>query len=105
MHQSLSDAAILIFANKQDVKGALSSAKVSDALGLVTLKDRQWHIQVCLTGLYSRQSATAVANCTPTPSPSHHRHVLPSLETGKLFRCTACSVTSGYLTKALACGI
>jgi signal recognition particle receptor subunit beta len=44
--QSLSEASVLIFANKQDVKGALSSAKVSEALGLTTLKDRQWHIQV-----------------------------------------------------------
>ncbi|KAM3583626.1 ADP-ribosylation factor-like protein 5A [Umbelopsis sp. WA50703] len=50
--ESLSEASVLIFANKQDVKGALSSAKVSEALGLTTLKDRQWHIQACsaLTG-------------------------------------------------------
>jgi hypothetical protein len=28
------------------VKGALNAAKISEALGLSRLKDRQWHIQV-----------------------------------------------------------
>lgn len=35
-----------MFANKQDVKGSLGAAKISEALGLSKLKDRQWHIQV-----------------------------------------------------------
>jgi ADP-ribosylation factor-like protein 5B len=44
--QQLQNASLLVFANKQDVKGSLGAAKISDALGLSKLKDRQWHIQV-----------------------------------------------------------
>ncbi|KAI8062375.1 ADP-ribosylation factor family-domain-containing protein [Gongronella butleri] len=48
----LQNASLLVFANKQDVKGALSAAKISDTLSLTSLKERQWHIQACsaLTG-------------------------------------------------------
>ncbi|KAI8991449.1 P-loop containing nucleoside triphosphate hydrolase protein [Mycotypha africana] len=48
----LQNASLLVFANKQDAKGALGAAKISEALGLSKLKDRQWHIQACsaLTG-------------------------------------------------------
>lgn len=42
--EELKDAAILVFANKQDMEGALSVTEVSDALGLSSLKTRQWHI-------------------------------------------------------------
>lgn len=43
---------ILVFANKQDVKGALSPAEISDVFGLTAIKDHEWHIQPCcgLTG-------------------------------------------------------
>jgi ADP-ribosylation factor-like protein 5B len=46
------DASILVYANKQDVHGALSAALISEALNLAALKDRPWHIQGCcaLTG-------------------------------------------------------
>ena len=40
----LKDASLLVFANKQDMHGAMSSAEVSDALGLSTLMNRQWSI-------------------------------------------------------------
>ncbi|KAI8099677.1 ADP-ribosylation factor family-domain-containing protein [Halteromyces radiatus] len=43
----LQNASLLVFANKQDVKGALSAAKISEVLGLSSLKDKQWHIQAC----------------------------------------------------------
>ncbi|GBB97975.1 hypothetical protein RclHR1_03110007 [Rhizophagus clarus] len=42
--EELRDAALLVFANKQDMVGAMSAAEVSDALGLGTLKNRQWSI-------------------------------------------------------------
>ncbi|KAI8874681.1 ARF/SAR superfamily, partial [Backusella circina FSU 941] len=50
--QQLQNSSLLVFANKQDVKGALTAAKISEALGLTGLKDKQWHIQACsaLTG-------------------------------------------------------
>jgi ADP-ribosylation factor-like protein 5B len=50
--QDLSKSAILVFANKQDLKGAMSAAEVSKALNLHLVKDHDWHIQACcaLTG-------------------------------------------------------
>ena len=41
----LKDAILLVFANKQDMRGALNSAQVSEALGLPDLRSRQWSIQ------------------------------------------------------------
>lgn len=35
---------LLIFANKQDLPNALSGAKISEALGLVDIRDRKWTI-------------------------------------------------------------
>jgi ADP-ribosylation factor-like protein 1 len=43
--EELKSAIVLIFANKQDVKGAMTAAEVSTGLGLVHLKDRTWHIE------------------------------------------------------------
>lgn len=40
----LQDAKLLVFANKQDQPEAMSVTEVSDALGLHTLKGRQWTI-------------------------------------------------------------
>jgi len=40
----LQDCKLLVFANKQDQENAMSVAEVSDALGLHTLKGRQWTI-------------------------------------------------------------
>ncbi|KAI8145248.1 P-loop containing nucleoside triphosphate hydrolase protein [Fennellomyces sp. T-0311] len=50
--ENLRDSSLLVFANKQDVKGALTASQISNALSLTSLKDRQWHIQACsaLTG-------------------------------------------------------
>jgi len=50
--QSLESTVILVLANKNDVKGALSAAEISDSLGLSQISTHQWHIQSCcaLTG-------------------------------------------------------
>ncbi|KAF8980013.1 Arf GTPase arl1 [Entomortierella lignicola] len=42
--EELKDASLLVFANKQDMAGAMTQAEVSDALGLSTLMNRQWSI-------------------------------------------------------------
>ncbi|XP_035688895.1 ADP-ribosylation factor-like protein 5B [Branchiostoma floridae] len=51
-HEDLRQAAILIFANKQDLKGSMSSAEISQQLNLTSIKGHGWHIQACcaLTG-------------------------------------------------------
>lgn len=43
----LLDASVLIFANKQDIPGALSAKEVAYHLDLLSLKQRQWNVQAC----------------------------------------------------------
>ena len=43
--EELKDAILLVFANKQDMKGALKASQISEALALHTIKNRQWSIQ------------------------------------------------------------
>eukprot|EP00760_Papus_ankaliazontas_P007674 PhM_4_TR13445/c0_g1_i1/m.103820/K07950/ARL5B; ADP-ribosylation factor-like protein 5B len=51
-HPDLESAVVLVFANKQDVQGALNASEVSAALGLDEITTHEWHIQACcaLTG-------------------------------------------------------
>ncbi|XP_069093570.1 putative ADP-ribosylation factor-like protein 5C [Lissotriton helveticus] len=51
-HEDLQNAAVLIFANKQDVKNSMSTSEISKYLTLSGIKDHPWHIQACcaLTG-------------------------------------------------------
>ncbi|KAB5529718.1 hypothetical protein DKX38_019799 [Salix brachista] len=39
------NSVILVFANKQDMKGAMTPIEVCEGLGLFELKNRKWHIQ------------------------------------------------------------
>merc|ERR1711916_163952 len=52
----LSDAVLLVFANKQDLPNAMNAAEITDKLGLHSLRQRNWYIQsTCATsgdGLY-----------------------------------------------------
>ena len=50
-------SAILVFANKQDLRGALSPAEACEAMGLPQMKGRKWHVQV-------RKSVGAEAGAT-----------------------------------------
>lgn len=43
----LKDAALLVFANKQDQPGAKGAADISQALRLGELRDRNWSIVPC----------------------------------------------------------
>ncbi|EDO28892.1 predicted protein [Nematostella vectensis] len=51
-NEELKQAALLILANKQDIKGSMSVAEISEQLNLACIKDHGWHIQACcaLTG-------------------------------------------------------
>ena len=42
----LINAALLIFANKQDLQDALDKERITEKLGLNTLKNRSWFIQI-----------------------------------------------------------
>jgi len=45
--EELRDAALLVFANKQDQPGAKGAGEISEALRLGRLKDRNWSIMAC----------------------------------------------------------
>ena len=51
-NEELTRAQLLVYANKQDVKGAMSASEISLALNLSSIKSHSWHIQGCcaLTG-------------------------------------------------------
>lgn len=42
--EELKDALVLVYANKQDLPGALSDAQVAEALGLSDIRSRDWAI-------------------------------------------------------------
>ncbi|KAL7281996.1 hypothetical protein ACG7TL_003463 [Trametes sanguinea] len=45
--QRLAGASLLIFANKQDIQGSMSSAEIRDALDLQSIKSHHWRILAC----------------------------------------------------------
>ncbi|CBY09162.1 unnamed protein product [Oikopleura dioica] len=51
-HEDLSNSRLLVLANKQDVKGCMTAAEISQQLQLTELKTHSWNIQSCcaLTG-------------------------------------------------------
>ncbi len=54
--EELRDSALLVYANKQDMPGALSTAEIREKLYLESYKGREWRIQGCCAstgdGLY-----------------------------------------------------
>ncbi|PON79938.1 Small GTP-binding domain containing protein [Trema orientale] len=51
-HDDLQHSVLLVYANKQDLKDAMTPAEITDALSLHSIKNHDWHIQACsaLTG-------------------------------------------------------
>lgn len=48
--EELRDAAVLVFANKQDLPNAMSASEITEKLGLHSLRQRRWYIQsTCAT--------------------------------------------------------
>jgi ADP-ribosylation factor-like protein 2 len=45
--EKLAGASLLVFANKQDLDGALSEKDIAQVLGLNAIKNRHWRIQSC----------------------------------------------------------
>jgi ADP-ribosylation factor-like protein 3 len=45
--EKMSGVPLLVFANKQDLVGAMSADEIADELNLVGIRDRPWQIQAC----------------------------------------------------------
>lgn len=54
--EDLKHVNVLVFANKQDIKGSMPAAELSEQLNLTSIRDHPWHIQACCAlsgeGLY-----------------------------------------------------
>ena len=46
-HEDLRKASVLIYANKQDIKGCMSVSQISKELNLTSIKKHKWQIQPC----------------------------------------------------------
>ena len=53
----------MVFANKQDLPGALSSEEVRAALGLDAIQDRHWKIQVMRGGTCHNRVLSRPRSC------------------------------------------
>ncbi|EIE21917.1 Arl5-family small GTPase [Coccomyxa subellipsoidea C-169] len=83
-HEHLAEAAILIMANKQDLKDAMTVKEMSDVLALHSIKRHDWHIQAACAktgeGLMEGmewiaqrvkgEAASTTPLASPTPSPA-----------------------------------
>ncbi|CCM01033.1 uncharacterized protein FIBRA_03081 [Fibroporia radiculosa] len=47
LEDRLAGASLLVFANKQDIQGSMSSAEIRDALDLLNIKSHHWKILPC----------------------------------------------------------
>ena len=54
--EELKDAVVLVYANKQDLPGAMTTPEVTDKLALHTIRGKTWYIQAACAvrgaGLY-----------------------------------------------------
>ena len=80
-HEHLSEAAILIMANKQDLKDAMTVKEMSDVLVLHTIKRHDWHIQVLSSKPHLMSSVDQTAPQLLLPQ-SHIYREFPSLFLG-----------------------
>lgn len=46
--QKLLNVPLLVYANKQDMVGAVTASEIAEGLGLHMIKDRDWQIQACV---------------------------------------------------------
>ena len=76
-HESLAKTPVLVLANKQDLRTAMSVAELSESLALHSIKKHDWHIQGCcaLTGQGLLDGVSWIAQRVnpsgggPTPAP------------------------------------
>eukprot|EP01134_Creolimax_fragrantissima_P001317 CFRG1317T1 len=43
--REIKDALVLVFANKQDIEGAMKPQELTERLGLTMIRDRKWYVQ------------------------------------------------------------
>ena len=100
-NRDVSQAKILVLANKQDKRGAMTASEVSKALNLHKIKEIDWHIQACcaLTGEGLAEGMEWIAqklhtSTSASNNPTNPTHDMTTTTT------TATTVTTGTLASA-----
>lgn len=77
--EELRDAALLVFANKQDQPGAKGAGEISEALKLGELRDRNWSIVACsaIDGKGINEGMDWLVVCVPECDVSAYRMLTP----------------------------
>ncbi|KAG6732762.1 hypothetical protein I3842_01G193700 [Carya illinoinensis] len=70
--EDLQHSVILVFANKQDLKDAMTPAEITDCLSLHSIENHDWHIQACcaLTGEGLYDGLSWIAHRVTSKGPS-----------------------------------
>ncbi|KAG6668757.1 hypothetical protein CIPAW_01G193500 [Carya illinoinensis] len=70
--EDLQHSVILVFANKQDLKDAMTPAEITDCLSLHSIENHDWHIQACcaLTGEGLYDGLSWIAHRVTSKAPS-----------------------------------
>lgn len=73
----LREAALLVFANKQDQPGAKGAGEISEALKLGELRDRNWSIVACsaIDGKGINEGMDWLVVCLSYLRPGHISHI------------------------------
>ena len=68
----LANIPLLIFSNKMDLMTAMTAAEVTDALNLMSVRDRSWHLEACCakTGMGLQEGLDWLTNKLGVPSTS-----------------------------------
>jgi hypothetical protein len=70
-HEDLMGSCVLIFANKQDLKDALTVEELTQKLSLHSIKTHDWHIQSCC----AVDGEPALASFQPASKSCRHAHL------------------------------
>jgi hypothetical protein len=71
--EDLAGVPVLVFANKQDLLGAMTGAEIMEALELTSLKDRWVHVEVRRASLHAHPMAQASRAAARSRVQSSHR--------------------------------
>ena len=66
-------ACVLVFANKQDLKDALTAEELTQKLSLHSIKAHDWHIQSCcaVAGIFHIPHKAIIVLCSATDHAKH----------------------------------
>ncbi|KAI1896429.1 hypothetical protein AGOR_G00094710 [Albula goreensis] len=98
-HEDLQNAAVLVLANKQDMKDSMSAAEISHCLTLSSITGHSWHIQACcaLTGKGSVPAEQSPLSSPPELQWTLEHSELPAQPSGQAWFSTEERLREGLI--------